>query len=90
MYQDDPLCDLIGEAMQESPEHKLGMAIEGAFASLDEVMAIAADPKTRHLVEREIKLASMLETRANLIASFIRATMDQPGKVKLVVNNGAR
>lgn len=85
----DPLYELIGEAMQESPENRLGMAIEGAFSSLDEVMAIAADPKTRHLVEREIRLASMLETRANLIASFIRATMDQPGKIKMVVNNVA-
>lgn len=82
----DPIYELVGEAMQETPEHRLGMAINGAFSSLDEIMAMAAYPNTKHLVIAERRALHQLVSRAQLIASFVDASLDQPGKVRLVVN----
>lgn len=61
-----------------SPEHKVGMAIRSVFASLDEVIALAASPDTRALVCAErIALGQML-TRCQTLCSFAMATAPDP------------
>lgn len=75
-------------ALLASPEHRLGMAINTAFATLDEIMALAAFSETKDLVLLERVALHQLCSRAQLIASFVDAALDQPGKVRMVVNNG--
>lgn len=76
------------DALMKSPEHRLGMSIQGAFSALDDIMTMAADPRTKHLVLRERIAMHQLVSRAQLIASFVDPARDQPGKVRMVVNNG--
>jgi hypothetical protein len=66
-------------AMEEiSPEHQVGMAIRGVFASLDELIALAAATDTRSLVCAErIALGQML-TRCQTLCSFAMATKPGP------------
>ncbi len=67
-------------AMEEiSPEHKVGMAIRGVFAALDELIALAAANDTRPFVCVErIALGQML-TRCQTLCSFAMAS--QPGPI---------
>ncbi len=66
-------------AMEEiSPEHKVGMAIRGVFASLDELIALAAAPDTRpYVCADRIALGQML-TRCQTLCSFAMATHPGP------------
>lgn len=81
---------IIRETMEEqpiTPAVHLEFTIHRAFAELDEIMALAADPATKHLVIAERRAIHQLCSRAQLIASFVDAARDQPGKVRMVVNN---
>jgi len=66
-------------AMEEiSPEHKVGMAIRGVFASLDELIALAADAETRpYVCADRIALGQML-TRCQTLCSFAMASKPGP------------
>lgn len=72
--------------LETSTEHLLGMSIHFAFTALDEIIAMAADPNTKHLVIAERRALHQLVSRAQLIASFVDASLDQPGQIKMVVN----
>lgn len=77
--------ELVRKEMEASHEHKVGLAIRGVFASLDELIALAASPDTREIVCSEhIALGQML-TRCQTLCSFALATKPGP---KVVVNNG--
>lgn len=84
------VSEIMTEKPEDTPEHKLGMSIHSAFAAMDEIMAMGAAPGTKHLVISERRALHQLCSRAQLIASFVDAAVDQPGKIKMVVNNGAR
>lgn len=88
----DPIYELVDDqghgTPESSPEHRLGMAIHLAFSCMDELTAMAADQNTSHLVIAERRALHQLLSRAQLIASYVDAALDQPGKVKMVVNNG--
>jgi hypothetical protein len=71
----------------EKAQVRLDMSIQQAFSGLDEIMALAADPLTKHLVIKDRIAMHQLVSRAQLIASFVEAARDQPGKVRMVVNN---
>ena len=72
----------------EKAQVNLDMNIKAAFDALDEIMAIGAGPDTKHLLLKERIAVHQLVSRAQLIASFVEAARDQPGKVRMVVNNG--
>ena len=74
------------KTLETSPEHRLGMSIHLAFSAFDEIMAMSADPNTKHLVVAERRALHQLVSRAQLIASFVDASLDQPGQIKMVVN----
>lgn len=80
--------------LPQTPEQRaqiaFDMAVQSAFNALDEIMAFGADPLTRNLVLNERIAMHQLASRTQLIASFIEASKDQPGKVRMVVNNGVR
>ena len=88
----DPIYELIGEAMQESPERELQFALvefrtmkpamqkDFLVGALDEFCGLAKEGKIDSCVAGQILF------RAKLIASFVDASLDQPGKVRLVVN----
>lgn len=84
----DPVYELLDTPPESSPEHRLGMATQSAFTALDEIMAMAADPVTKHLVVNDRRAMHQLCSRAQLIASFVDAARDQPGKIRMVVRNG--
>lgn len=86
----DILNASVADAMQElhpeqSPEHRLGMAIHLAFAALDEIMAMGADEETRVLVLKERIAMAQLLSRAQLINSFILVS-GKPGQLKVITN----
>lgn len=68
----------------EKAQIKLDMSIQQAFNALDEIMAIAADPETKHMVFKERVAVGQLLNRAQLIASFIEKY--KPGQLKVVSN----
>jgi hypothetical protein len=70
----------------EKAQVKLGMSIQQAFSGLDDIMAIAADPNTKHLVLKERVAIGQLVSRAQLIASFMIVS-GKPGHL-MVVSNG--
>lgn len=86
MTYQDPICDLL-DVEENSAEHRLGMAIRSAFSAFDDIMAMGADPNTKAVVAQERRALHQLVSRAQLIASFVDAYLDQPGKVRMVVNN---
>lgn len=66
-YEDQ--LSAIHHEMKE-PEAEVGMAIRGAFAALDELIALAAQPKTRpHVINEKVMLGQLL-TRCQTLASF--------------------
>lgn len=80
------LHDIMNEPNPEaSPEHRLGMAIHRAFAELDEIMALGADPETAHLVKREAIAMAQLQSRIQLINSFIQV-QSKPGQLRVISN----
>ncbi len=66
--------EAVRASMEEiSPEHKVAMAINGVFASLDDLIALAASPDTRgHVCAERIALGQML-TRCQMLCSFALA-----------------
>ncbi len=76
-------------AMEEiSPEHKVAMAINGVFASLDELIALAASPDTRaHVCAERIALGQML-TRCQTLCSFALSSKPAPVLVGYGVSRG--
>lgn len=72
----------------DAVEVKTEMAVNAAFSAFDELMAIAADPEAKRFILRERIAMHQLVSRAQLLASFVDAALDQPGKVRMVVNNG--
>ncbi len=72
----------------EKAQVRLDMNIQQAFSALDEIMALAADPLTKHLVIKDRIAMHQLVSRAQLIASFVDAARDQPGKIRVVANYG--
>ncbi len=74
----------------EKAQVTLDMNIKSAFDALDEIMAMGADPKTRELVLRDLKMLEGIEFRLQMIGSAIkvaRAMREQPG-LRMVVNHG--
>lgn len=78
--------------LPQTPEQRaqiaFDMAVQSAFNALDEIMAVGADPEKKHMLLKERIAMHQLVSRAQLIASFVDAARDQPGKVRMVVNNG--
>lgn len=68
----------------EKAQVKLDLSIQQAFSALDEIMAIAADPETKHMVFKEKVAIGQLLNRTQLIASFIEKY--KPGQLKVVSN----
>ena len=68
----------------EKVQLSLDMSIQQAFNALDEIMAIGADPETRHLVLKERIAMARLLSRVQLINSFIQVS--KPGQLKVVSN----
>lgn len=73
------------DILEASPEHKLAKFEQSAFDALDEIMAIAADPETQHLVLRDHVAMAQLLSRCQLINSFILVS-GKPGLK--VISNG--
>lgn len=75
----EELCEVIRQEMaQVPPDHQVGMAIRGAFAALDELIALAAAPDTRALVcDEKIALGQLL-SRCQMLCSFAMATKPGP------------
>ncbi len=73
---------------EQSPEHRLGMAMHLAFTCLDEIMAMAADPETTNLVKRERVHIGQLISRAELIAQFALKYPASPAFKTKMVSHG--
>lgn len=73
LYSDQisTISEMMKETPEISPEHRLGMAVRSAFNALDEIVAIGADPETKHLVIRDRIAMAQLQSRVQLINSFI-------------------
>ncbi len=70
-------------AMEEiSPEHRVGMAIRGAVAAMDELFALANDYETRALVCDEKKALGHLLTQCEVICTFALAVKPAPTLVR--------
>lgn len=78
----------MSETPKETDEIATDMAINSAFSAFDELMALAANPEAKRFILRERIAMHQLVSRAQLLASFVDAAIDQPGKVRMVVNNG--
>lgn len=77
--------ELVRNEMEKSLEHQVGLAIQGVFASLDELIALAASPDTRDLVCAERVALGQMLTRCQTLCSFALANTPGP---KVVINNG--
>jgi hypothetical protein len=83
MTYDDEL-DAVSRAMQESPEHKVGAAIQGVFAALDELIVLANREETRALVCNEKIALGQVLTRCETLCSFALAVKPAPLMVRRV------
>lgn len=78
MYQDDPLCDLLGVA--EQPEEvRTEYRLDCIIRDLDELCGLAKEGKVSEYA------AGQILTRAQLIASFLEARRTPKFKV---ISNG--
>ncbi len=68
---------------EADPQVMLDMTINTITRELDDLMVLAADPATSHLVIKEAVGVGQILYRAQLVASFIEAR-----KPRLVVSNG--
>ncbi len=64
--------------MTSAPADPVGQAIRAVFASLDELIALAADPDTRDQVCAERVALGQIYTRCQTLASFSLATNPGP------------
>lgn len=87
LYSDQisTISEMMKETPETSPEHRLAMATQSAFSALDEIMAIGADPETKHLLIRDRIAMAQLQSRMQLINSFILVS-GKPGQLKVVQN----
>lgn len=69
---------------ENSPEHRVAMAVRNAFEGLDTLIVLAADPETTDLIEAEKIMIGQLVTRATLLGSFLLAR--HSSKLRIVQN----
>ncbi len=60
--------------MSDTPEHKVGSAIQGVFGALDELIVLAAATETRGCVIAERVALNQLLARCQLLASIAEVT----------------
>ena len=68
---------VIGEPEPNDPEVTTNRACEEALNALDQLVVLAANSETAHLVEAERVFIGQILTRAQLIASFLLARQPQ-------------
>jgi hypothetical protein len=67
-----------------SPEHKVGVAIRGVFAALNELIVLANCEETRALVCNEKIALGYVLTRCETLCSFAMAVKPAPVMVRRV------
>ncbi len=87
----DDTIEAVRVAMEEiSPEHKVAMAINGVFAAVDELIALANAHETRELVCDEKRAIGQLMTRCETLCSFALSVKPAPVLVgyNRIISNG--
>ena len=73
-------------ALLASPEVSADQACETALNALDDLMVLAANQQTAHLVWANKIFIGQILTRAQLVASVLMAVEQKAGQLKVIRN----
>jgi hypothetical protein len=71
-------CDLGPTTEAEMTESQIAQRLNSLISELDELVAMAADPATSSLIEKEKIAVGQVLSRAQLIGSFLLANHPRP------------
>lgn len=87
MTYEDTLEAVRKEMAGEPAEIQVEYRMDAVLRELDEFMAMAANPETVDLIERNKVMMGQIMTRSQLIGAFLMARNTKPG-LRVVQNNG--
>ena len=82
----DDIVNAVRDAMDHEPtaEEQLEQRADFILRELDEFCALATRPETVELIESQKIIVGQIQTRAQLILSFLAAR--QPAKLRMISN----